>query len=131
MAGEADDVLDQLRRVLRETGYAVLVADEEAEAQSADRPSLESLAVLVDALGQGVAPAMRATAEAHRILADVPGLTPDDPEFFGVYTTGSAEPPEEPRIILDADATEARSLEADAETLERLAAELLEESDAD
>lgn len=133
MASEHEDVLGYLRTALREMGYAEVVEDEASESSLVDRSRVGSLHELIAALEDGVIPAMRATAEAIRLLAErkrrqdvgrprIGELSSDDPAAV-------SDDPAAVRLVLDP--KEADRVAAEASELERLLGELRRRVDAD
>ena len=124
MNGDIADTLERLRGALREAGYGEIVDDEAEEARFTDRSPAASLRQLISMLQDAVVPAMRATAEASRLLAD---HVPQD-----VSLARSTQPLDDPTAIrLTLDPVDAETRAVAAGELERLLGELRRSIDAD
>jgi hypothetical protein len=126
MPADARDVLDSLRSVLRDRGYGELVQDEVAEADALDRPAVASLRQILDSLKEAVVPAMRATADASRLLGDGSMIKGADR-----LSSEEQRPFESPTVRLILGTGEAERLASEANDLERLLGELQRSVDAD
>ena len=121
----AEDVLEHLRAALREIGYGELVQDVMGDEAVIDRSAATSLGELIAALENGPLPAMRATAEASRILAE--RANEQD-----LHPTLDPSPSDDPRAVrVPLDTNEAERLAAEADELGHLLAELRRSIDAD